>query len=198
MGTSSFHGDAAHLELWVPGGFPPHCRSHGHQLCPVQDRVVEWVFAVQGFVKGNHDFWDVVESHGLGHVDRGHVPPVFLPVPSAVLEVVCAFALGCLAPFCVCKLKTFDGKNEVCQGFSCINALLTSRPETGPKHRCFVIIEHLAGEVVLPCVQSRMLDGVLRLGVAIYLSCMPLTSLCEVFLQGAKFLVTFILRAVAG
>ena len=56
---------------------------------------------MQGFVKGNDDLWDVVESHGLGHVERGHLPPVLLPVPSAVLEVVRTFALGCLAPFCV-------------------------------------------------------------------------------------------------
>ena len=152
---------------------------------------------MQGFVQGNDDVWDL-ESHGLGHLDRGRVPPVLLPVPIAIFEVVCAFALGRLPPFRVGQLKTVDGRDEVSQSFSGVDALFTSRPETGPKHWCFAIIEHGAGEVELPCVQSRMLDGVLRLGVAIYRSCMPFTSLCEGFLQGAKFPVTVILRAVAG
>ena len=167
MGRSSFHGDAVHLELRVPTGYLPHFNCHIKQLCPVQHTLVEGVLAVQGFVQGNDDVWDVVESHGLGHIDRGRIPPVLLPVPSAVLEIVCAFALGCLAPFCVCQLKAVDGRDEVSQGFFGVDALFTSGPETGPKHRCFAIIEHGAGEVVLPCIQRRMLDGVLRLGGAI-------------------------------
>ena len=105
---------------------------------------------MQGFVKGNDDVFDIVVSHGLGHHDRGSVPPALLPVPSAVLEIVCSCALGRLAPFCVCQLKAIDGGDEVSQGFSGVNALFTSRPKTGPKHRCFASIEHLAGEVVLP------------------------------------------------
>ena len=156
---------------------------------------------MQGFVKSNDDLWDFVESHGFGHTDRGRVPPVLLPIPSASFEVVCTIALGCLPPFCVCQLKTVHGRDEVSQGFSGVNALFTSRPETGPKHWCFASIEHLAGEVVLPMVLGRMLDGALRQSGALPLSCtriMPLTSLCEGFLQGAKFPVTFILRAVAG
>ena len=155
---------------------------------------------MQGFVEGNDDVWDRVESHGFGHTDRGRIPPVLLPIPRAVLEIVCALALGCFAPFCVCQLKAIDGGDEVSQGFSGVNALFTSRPKTGPKHRCFASIEHLAGEVVLPMVQGQLLDGFLRLGAAPPLSCtriMPLTSLCEGFLQGSEFLVTFILRAVS-
>ena len=146
-------------------------------------------------------FFFLVESHGLGHLDRGRIPPVLLPVPSASFEVVCAFALGCLTPFCVCQLKAIDGGDEVCQGSSGVDALFTSRPETGPKHCCFAIIQHGAGEVLLPSVPGRMLDGVLRHCGALPLIClsfMPLTSLCEGFLQGAKLLVTFILRAVSG
>ena len=150
-------------------------------------------------MKGNGDVLDVMESHGFGHLDGGRGPPVFLPVPRAVLEVVCPFALSCLAPFCVGQLKAVHGRDEVSQGFSGVNALFTSRPETGPKHRFFAFFEHGAGEAVLPFVQGLLLDGFLRKIEA--LSCtryMLLTSLHEGFLQGAKFLVTFILRAVAG
>ena len=121
---------------------------------------------MQGFVKGNDDFWDLVESHGFGHANRGGIPPVLLPIPSASFEVVCAFALGCLAPSCVGQLKAIDGRDEVSQGFSGVNVLFTSRPETGPKHRCFAIMEHLVGEVVLPSVVGRMLDGFLCPGAA--------------------------------
>ena len=156
---------------------------------------------MQGFVKGNDDFWDVVESHGFGHTDRGSIPPVFLPVPSASFEVVCTFALGCLAPFRVCQLKAVHGRDEGSQGLSGVDALFTSRPETGPKHRCLENIKHLADEVLLPMIHGPLLDGVLRIRAALALSCtnfMPLTSLCEDFLQGAKFLPTFILRGVAG
>ena len=170
MGTGSFHDDAAHLEFRVPGGFLPYFISHRNQLCLVQDGLVEGVVALKCFVKSDRDVSDIVQSHGFGHVDRGRIPPVLLPIPSAVLEVVCAIALGCLAPFCVCQLKAVDGRDEVSQGFAGVDALFTSRPETGPKHWCFAIIEHLAGEVVLPSVPGRMLDGVLRLGAALPLS----------------------------
>ena len=204
MGSDSFHGDAEHLELWVPGWFLHNFLSHGHQLCLIQNCFVEGVFVVhiacQSFVKRNDDVWDVVGNHGLGHTDRSPIPPALLPVPSAVLEIVCSCALGCFAPFCVCQLKAIDRRDEVNQGFSGVNALFTSRPKTGPKHRCFAIIEHGAGEVVvLPCVLGRMLDGVLRLCAAPLLivpTAEPLTSLCKSLLQRAKLLVTFVLRAV--
>ena len=124
----------------MTGGFRPHFIPHGHQLCLVQHSLVEGVFAVQGFVKRNVDFWDMVESHGLGHLDRGCVPPVLLPVPRASFEVVCAITLGRLAPFGVCQLKALYGRDEVSQGLSGVNALMTSRPETGPKNRCFLAI----------------------------------------------------------
>ena len=140
MGRRAFHRDAAHLELGVPGGSLPHFKSHVNQFCLVQNSFVEGEVAVQGCVKSNGDVLDVVESHGCGHLDRGHLPPVLLRVPSAVLEIVCAFALGCLASLCVCQLKTVHGRDEVSQGFAGVNALFTSRPETGPKHRCFAII----------------------------------------------------------
>ena len=179
--------------------------SHTRQLCLVQNGFVEGVFLAlhitMQFVKRNDDFWDVVESHGFGHTDGGPIPPVLLPPPRASFEVVCAIALGCLAPFRVCQLKAVHGRDEVSQGFSGVNARFTSRPEPSPKHWCFAIIEHLAGQVVLPIVPSCMLDGVVRLGAALPLrfpTVVPLTSLCDSFLQRAKFLATFILRAVAG
>ena len=90
---------------------------------------------MQGFVKRNDDVWDLVETHGFGHTDRGRIPPVLLPVPRASFEVVCTFTLGRLATFCVCQLKAVDGGDEVSQGLSGVDALFTSRPETGPKHR---------------------------------------------------------------
>ena len=124
-------------------------------------------------MKGNDDLWDLVESHGYCHVDRGRIPPVLLAVPRAVLEVVCAFALGCLAPFCVGQLKAVHGRgrDEVSQGFAGVNALFPFGVETRPKHRCFASFEHRAGEVVVPWVLRRMMDGVLRLGAALPLSC---------------------------
>ena len=154
---------------------------------------------MQGFVKRNDDVWDLVESHGFGQADRGRIPPVPLPIPSASFEVVCTFALGCLPPFCVCQLKAVHGRDEVSQGFSGVNALFTSRPKTGPKHRCSAIIEHLADEVLLPMVVFRMPDGFVCPGAAQPLiKTMPLTSLCEGFLQGEKLFATLILRVVAG
>ena len=199
MGRGSFHGDAAHLELRVPRGILLHSKCHTRQLCLIQHSLVEGVFAVQGFVQGNDDVLDVVENHGFGHLHRGHVPPVLLSVPRAVLEVFCASALGHLPPFCVCKLEAVHGGDEVSQGFAGVDALFTSRPETSPKHRFFALFEHGDGEVLLPFVEIRILDGVLRLCVALLLLKWTTSSLftksSEHVLQLSKLLVTFILRA---
>lgn len=54
-------------EMETTGGLLLHFLSHVNQLCLVQDRLVEGVVAVQGFVKSNDDVWDLVESHGVGH-----------------------------------------------------------------------------------------------------------------------------------
>ena len=197
---SSDYFEAEHLELRVPSGFVPHFKSHIYQLHLVQKAVVQLAVVVFGivFVKRNEDARDVVDRHGLGHFFGGREPPVLLPVPSASCEIVCTFALGCLAPFCVCQLKTIDGGDELFQGLSGIKVFLTSRPETGPKHWCFASIERGAGEVVLPVIHVLALNGVPRHGAAVATWYMPLTSLREPFPQGAKLLGTLILRAVAG
>ena len=66
VSATSGYSEGEHLEFGVPGGVLPHFRSHTRQLCLVQDCVVQGPLALQGFVKGNDEFWDLVESHGFG------------------------------------------------------------------------------------------------------------------------------------
>ena len=142
-------------KLRIPFRIVFHLKSHRSQLCFEQDRVVEGIVATQTLVKFYDDVRDSVSAHGLGHILRGCVPPVLLALPSAVLEVVNILGLGYSAPPRVSQLKTVDGRNKVSQGFSGVNVLLTSRPETGPKHRRFARSEHVIKEDVLPLLQSE-------------------------------------------